>query len=224
MAARPEERLAVQSLRLDPSNPRLPEHLRGADESELLKHLHATAALEELAKSFVDNGFFPHEPLIVSQRDDDRKHDVLEGNRRLAALKILLGLPDAKASGVEFILDTPPTQEQLARLSRVPCVMVERREDVRGFIGFRHIGGIKAWGAEAKARYLLAEVRRVHDEDPQENAFAAVARAVGSSSQGVRNPYIAMRILIHGREHFGIDITAIQRLQVRCLESSNELA
>ena len=210
VAVRSEEPIAVQDLRLDSSNPRLPEHLL-ADQPQLLKHLHATAALEELAKSFVDNGFFPHEPLIVSQRDADGKHDVLEGNRRFAALTILLRLPAAEACGAEFTLDPPPTQEQLARLRTVPCVVVEQREDVRGFIGFRHIGGIKAWGAEAKARYLLTEVRRVHDENPQDNAFAAVARAVGSNAQGVRNPYIAMRILIHGREQFGIDITAIQR-------------
>lgn len=212
MAAKSNETLAVQDLRLDVSNPRLPEHLRGADQSELLEYLHASAALDELAKSFVDNGFFPHEPLIVSQPDEDGKHDVLEGNRRLAALTILLGLPAAEqSSNVEIILDPPPTSEQLADLRSVPCVVVNDREDVRGFIGFRHIGGIKAWGAEAKARYLLAEVRRARRRDPHKNPFLVVARAVGSNAQGVRNPYIAMRILIHGREHFGIDIAAIQR-------------
>lgn len=212
MAARSNETLAVQDLRLDTSNPRLPEHLREADQSGLLEYLHATAALDELAKSFVDNGFFPHEPLIVSQPDSGGKHDVLEGNRRLAALTILLGLPAAEqASDVEITLDPPPTSEQLADLRSVPCVVVDDREDVRGFIGFRHIGGIKAWGAEAKARYLLAEVRRAHTRDPHKNPFLVVARAVGSNSQGVRNPYIAMRILICGRENFGIDITAIQR-------------
>ena len=211
MAARSDEPIAVQDLRLDASNPRLPEHLRGADQSQLLKYLHATAVLGELAKSFVDNGFFPHEPLIVSQPDEDGKHDVLEGNRRLAALTILLGLPAAEhASDIKITLDPPPTPEQLANLRTVPCVVVDDREDVRGFIGFRHIGGIKAWGAEAKARYLLAEVRRAQTRDPDKDPFLVVARAVGSNSQGVRNPYIAMRILIHGREHFGIDITAIQ--------------
>ena len=212
VADQSNETLAVRDLRLDASNPRLPEHLRGADQSRLLEYLHATAALDELAKSFVDNGFFPHEPLIVSQPDDGGRHDVLEGNRRLAALTILLGLPATEqVSDVEITLDPPPTSEQLAALHSVPCVIVDNREDVRGFIGFRHIGGIKAWGAEAKARYLLAEVRRAHTLDSRKNPFLVVARAVGSNSQGVRNPYIAMRILIHGREHFGIDITAIQR-------------
>lgn len=211
MAARSNETLAVRDLRLDTSNPRLPEHLRRADQSQLLEHLHATAALDELAKSFVDNGFFAHEPLIVSQADDCGKHDVLEGNRRLAALTILLGLPAAEqASDARITLDPPPTPVQLADLRSVPCVVVNDRDDVRGFIGFRHIGGIKAWGAEAKARYLLTEVRRAHVQDPHKNPFLVAARAVGSNVQGVRNPYIAMRILIYGREHFGIDITAIQ--------------
>lgn len=219
MAAKPEEqaepegRVDVQELRLDSSNPRLPEHLHGADQPQLLEHLFATAALDELATSFLDNGFFPHEPLIVSRLDEGGQHDVLEGNRRLAALTVLLRMPAAEHAGIEFALDPPPTADQLESLRRVPCVVVERKEDVRRFIGFRHIGGIKTWGAEAKARYLLVEVQRAYGENPQRNVFASVARAVGSNAQGVRNPYIAIRILIQGREQFGIDITAVQRFR-----------
>lgn len=212
MASRTEESIEVTRLRLDSSNPRLPEHLHGSDQAELLGHLHATAALDELAKSFVDNGFFEHEPLIVATPDHEGNHVVLEGNRRLATLMALLHLEVAEdASGVEITLDPPPTRERLEVLREVPCVVVEKPDDVRGFIGFRHIGGIKAWGAEAKARYLLAEVRRVHAHDPSADPFSVVARAVGSNVQGVRNPYIAMRILIYGRDQFSIDTSTLQR-------------
>ena len=200
--------ISVQKLRLDPENPRLPEHLHGADQEELLKYLHANAALGELATSFVDNGFFVHEPLIVSQPDETGTHSVLEGNRRLAALTILLQLDVAETLGLAFSLDPQPTPEQISELRGAPCFVVEHPEDVHRFLGFRHIGGIKTWSAEAKARYLLAEVRRAHEQNPEKNPFTAVGRAVGSNAQGVRNPYIAMSILIRGREQFGIDISS----------------
>ena len=203
--------IEVRKLRLDANNPRLPEHLQGANEEELLKYLYLNTALDELATSFLDNGFFAHEPLIISKENVDGVHTVLEGNRRFAALAILLHLETAEAADIEFSVEPTPTGEQLERLDNVPCFMVESPEDVHRFLGFRHIGGIKTWSAEAKARYLLAEVRRAHRQDRERNPFTTVGRAVGSNTQGVRNPYVAMRILIYGREQFGIDIADIQR-------------
>ena len=203
--------LSVSSLRLHSENPRLPETLAGASQETLLKHLHENAVLDELAISFVDNGFFAHEPLIVSQPDEDGNRTVFEGNRRLATLKILLGLDIAEALEIAFSFESMPTVEQLNRLWEVPCFIVKDLEEVHRFLGFRHIGGIKTWSAEAKARYLVAEVLRAHKRDSKKNPFTMVGRAVGSNAQGVRNPYIAMKILIRGREQFGIDTTAIQQ-------------
>ena len=203
----------VRKLRLHSKNPRLPEHLVGSSQTDILEYLHGNGALDELAKSFLDNGFFPHEPLIVSRPDDNGAREVLEGNRRLAALTILLKLDTALELGVEFPLDETPTAEQLAGLRKVPCFEVDGAQDVHSFLGFRHIGGTKTWSAEAKARYLLTEVRRARDEDPVNNPFTIVGRAVGSNAQGVRNPYIAMSILINAREQFGIEISAIQRFR-----------
>lgn len=203
--------IKVSRLRLDPDNPRLPEPLQGADQEELLQYLYENTAIDELATSFVDNRFFAHEPLIVSKADAGGSHTVLEGNRRLAALTILLQLETARAVGIEFAINPVPTPDQLSQLGEVPCLIVENPQDVHRFLGFRHIGGIKTWSAEAKARYLLAEVGRAHAESPDRNAFTTVARAVGSNAQGIRNPYIAIRILIYAREQFGIDISEIQQ-------------
>ena len=203
--------ISVERLRFDSRNPRLPESLQGASQEALLEYLYENAALDELAMSFVDNGFFAHEPLIVSQPDKAGIQTVLEGNRRLAALTILLSLDTADELDIAFSMDPLPTAEQLARLREIPCLEIEDPMDVHRFLGFRHIGGIKAWSAEAKARYLLIEVRRARRRHPDKNPFTVVGRAVGSNAQGVRNPYMAMRILICARDQFGIDITAIQR-------------
>ena len=205
------ELLDVTKLRLDSLNPRLPEHLHGARQTELLEYLHDNTSLDELILSFVDNSYFSHEPLIVLGPDGDGEYDVLEGNRRLASLTILLQLETAQALGLEYSIGPTPTSDVLGGLRAVPCVTVSDREQVHRFLGFRHIGGIKTWSAEAKARYLIEEVRRTRAQQPDGDVFRLVGRVVGSNALGIRNPYIAMRILIYGREQFGLDISYVQQ-------------
>ena len=198
----------VTDLELDPLNPRLPESFQGKPQSELLKHLFEHDVLEEIAQSYVDNGFFPHEPLIVlPERPGASRSIVLEGNRRLAALMILLELPEAEGhsfSGVEF------TADQAKALREVPCFAITARNEVHAFLGFRHIGGIKTWEPEAKARYLLLEIDRAANKGSKD-PFRDIGRRVGSNGLGVRNPYIAIRILQFAREEFGLDATYVQQ-------------
>jgi hypothetical protein len=210
---------AVEGLRLDPDNPRLPESVRGGQQAALLRWLFENGNLEEIAQSMVDNGFFQHEPLIVLRDARKRSGIVLEGNRRLAALKVLLGTPEAE--GLQFLgIDLPRTRA--AQLRNVPCYFIAERDDVHAFLGFRHIGGIEPWGPEAKARYLAAEVDRLvaaGSKDP----FREVGRRVGSNAQGVRNPYVAIKILEVARTEFGLDAQYIQLnrfgVWLRCMNS-----
>jgi DNA-binding transcriptional ArsR family regulator len=198
------QRIPIEDLRLDSNNPRLPEDLVGADQGDLLRYLYEHGVLEELGRSFVDNGYFVHEPLIATP--EDGAFVVLEGNRRLAALLIL---HRSVAAGDIGFVDIDPTADQLARLRETPCYVIESREAVHRFLGFRHIGGIKTWSAEAKARYLLQEVDRAAEEGA-EDPFREVARRVGSNAQGVRNSYIAIRLLVHARDELEIDTRYVQ--------------
>lgn len=200
--------LPVESLLLDPMNPRLPEDQRGGAQPQLLAYLFDTAVLEELASSIATNGFFPHEPLIVLEADEDGQHIVVEGNRRYAALAILLQLPVAEEAGLAFP-DRPLDRRQRTALRQAPCYVVADRQEVRTFLGFRHIGGVQRWSPEAKARYLLQEVEQAV-ADGAKQPFRDVARQVGSNAQGVRNPYLALRVLLQARDEFGLDIHYVQ--------------
>ena len=82
-------------LLLDAENPRLPERIRRQSQSEILRYLREQGVLEELARSYLDNGFFQHEPLIVVRGGADANYTVVEGNRRLAALKSRLPSPSS---------------------------------------------------------------------------------------------------------------------------------
>ena len=132
----------------------------------------------------------------------------------------LLGSPEA--ADLSFALNgrDPDAWESLRE---VPCFPVPDRDAVHTFLGFRHIGGIKKWSAEAKARYLLNEVQRAvsrGDEDP----FRLVGRQVGSNAVGVRGPYMALRILQHAADEFGLDTHHVQYerfgVWLRCMNSS----
>src|SRR4051812_15470247 len=81
------KRIAVSDLMLDPLNPRLIV-AEGAGEAELIAKLYEEESLDELYPSFVENGYFEEEPLVVVP--DGKKFVVVEGNRRLATLKLLL--------------------------------------------------------------------------------------------------------------------------------------
>ena len=214
-------RLSFDALLLDDENPRLPERLHRQPQSEILHYLYEQSALEELAYSYRDNGFFPQEPLLVVERDEEDTYTVVEGNRRLAALKILHGTPEADDigfAGVEL------STERLESLRMIPCVLIADRNQIHAYVGFRHIGGLKTWPPEAKARYLLAEIRRLVEQgitDP----FRELGRRVGSNAQGVRNPYLAIRILLHSREEFGLNVAYIQDRRfgvwLRCMNSAD---
>jgi hypothetical protein len=198
-------RYGIDELILDPDNPRLPEELQGGTQAAILSYLYDNATLDELARSFIDNGFFEHEPLMVT--GENGKYVTLEGNRRLAALKVLFQAPEALEAELEFDVDEP-TQDRREELQRIPAFVVPSRDDVRKYLGFRHIGGIKTWSAEAKARYLTDEVERAVVAESA-NPFRDVARRVGSNVQGVRNSYIAMATLRAARD-IGIKVDHVQ--------------
>jgi hypothetical protein len=106
------EMIRVDDLRLDPENPRLPEEVRNQPQPAILRFLFENMALEELAASFIANGYLSYEPLLVV-RNSDGTSTVIEGNRRLATLKLLRRSEDA--DGLEFDLDS----QQLAKFEQI---------------------------------------------------------------------------------------------------------
>lgn len=101
-------------------------------------------ALDELALSFARNGYFWEEPLVVvpSGKSDD-KFFVVEGNRRLAALKLLTDATLRKKMGVSDFPDVSP--ERAKELQSVPTVTYPSRDSIVPYLGFRHVTGVKTW-------------------------------------------------------------------------------
>jgi hypothetical protein len=208
--------LPYQLLRLDPENPRVPETVE-KNQRALLEFIYDRGSLAELAESMLDNGYFAPERLVV--RPSDGEYIVVEGNRRLATLMILHQVDQAEGMR---LTDEDPTPEQLARLELIPSLILDDDEDVDQYLAYRHIGGLKTWSPEAKARFvarLVAQSVRRGDS----NVFRAVGRRVGSNAQGVRTPYLALAVLEHGRDDLSIPTSYVQYnrfgVWIRCMSS-----
>ena len=192
------EWMPVSDIKLDPNNPRLPERSKW-NQGDMISELFRTEVLEELARSMLDKGFFAHEPIIVTE-DKKLGFVAVEGNRRLATLKILL--KDKSADGIEFALDREPTKEELARLEMIPVIKADR-DAVNAFIGFRHIGGIKLWSPEAKARWTFAHVEGLADSG-EDDPFRKLAEEVGTDLTSVRSSFTAYALIRTARDEHKI--------------------
>lgn len=193
--------IEVTKLHLDPENPRLPEQLQDAKEPEILEYMVRDEALLELAESLADNGYFKHEPLLVVARTGDG-FDVVEGNRRLATLLVLLDRPVAKGQSLNVKLSA----DRKAELSTVPCRVLDSREEVEPYVGYRHIGGMKKWPAEAKARYVVDQIEKLVKKRNDPEPFKTLGRRVGSNTRPMRHSYVSLTLLRLARDEGSFDL------------------
>lgn len=186
-------------LKLDNENPRLPDGFENASQSELLKLFYGQYCLEELAASYIENGFFPAEALIILADGT-----VIEGNRRLAALKFLFHDEDAVDAGIEeYDGAEQASPDVLAKLEEVPVFEYTNRGELSAYLGFHHINGSMQWSPSAKARYITKRVDACAKEG-EDNPFYSVAREVGSNTVGIRNAYQQFCLLKKAQIDFGI--------------------
>jgi hypothetical protein len=144
--------VATEDLHFDHSNPRLAEY--GIDQStselDILKILWEAMDIRELVQSISASGFFPQEALIVSE--EGNRKIVIEGNRRLAAVKVLL----SGSSGSEGGWPIPDiSQGERESLQTLPVIFSSRKDAWR-FLGFKHVNGPAKWSSFAKAKYIAS--------------------------------------------------------------------
>jgi len=155
--------IAADILIFDQENPRFTPDKRpeGVTDEDIIRFIDRSADLRELIQSMAANGYINVEPMIVWQNGDNLV--VLEGNRRLAALKCLRDPGLARRAGVDLPQISP---ENRLSLNEVWVWRVEDRESAQDLIGYKHINGPRPWDAYAKAlfamRWLEAEKRKAN--------------------------------------------------------------
>jgi len=198
----------VDQLLLDPLNPRLGrgntgENVKQSKVLDLMKDW----AHDEIAVSFIENGFWPQEALIVVRETFYGKLSliVVEGNRRLAALKLLQDALSGTLKDRKWQEIVDGFQPQQNLFKRVPYIEVDSRSDVSAFLGFRHVTGIKEWKPAEKAEYIAKLIEGGLD-------YRHVMRMIGSKTPTVRQNYISYRLLLQME---GLDDVATDEVEER---------
>lgn len=194
-------RLPINVLRLDPLNPRLPEEIQGRSQEELAKFIVRTYQPLSVATSIAEHGYFESEPLIAVP-EKDGTFTVVEGNRRLTAIKGLAE-PELRAQFTsKQAWEAAAAQADLP--ADFPVLVVEDRASVAPIIGYRHISGIEPWEPFAKARFIASLV------DNSNLSFTEVAGLVGETKGDVAADYRNYAILRQAREDLGLETWQVE--------------
>ena len=183
----------LEKLLLDEENPRLASLENEKSQFALLKTLYEEMSVDEVAFSIAENGFFIQEPLFVIPAGKKQigaakdKYIVVEGNRRLAAVLILINdefRKKLKASEIPTISDS-----KKKRLKKLPVVVYPDRESLWEYLGFKHINGVKPWDAYSKASY----VAEIHEK--YKFPLVDIATKIGDRHATVKRLYRGLTVL-----------------------------
>lgn len=182
------ENISPKDLHFDFRNPRIAEFMPTdkTPEKEIIKILWNVMGVEEIVLSIKASGFFTHEPLIAIK--ESGKNIVLEGNRRLAAVKCLLEPQIADFVGINKNT-LSATKEITDSITTLPIIFVDDRKDAWKFIGFKHINGPAKWGSYAKAEYISQIKNEFHI--PLEE----IASQIGDTHRTVQKLYQGLQVI-----------------------------
>ena len=155
--------------------------------------------VSELRDTIKTIGFLPMDKIVVrewkhNQIGNPKKYVVVEGNRRITALKWLIELHDSAKETF--------TADQLSNFKNLEVLLLDQENAPNTAIwilpGLRHVSGIKEWGPYQKARavYILRE----SGSSPQE-----AAQSLGLSTRAANQlwrSYLALEQM-KGDEEFG---------------------
>lgn len=175
------QQIPLDKLRFDQDNPRLPKSI-GRSETNILEWMLNKENIIELMNSIGEKGFFPGEPILVISDGNDG-YIVIEGNRRFTA-SLLLSFPDKAPIKKVSVNDVSNIAKE--KPQTLPALVFSSREDILDYLGYRHITGVEAWDALAKARYLAQLNERLGAHISQKDKYVVLAKQIGSKSPYVR--------------------------------------
>ena len=155
------ETFSPAALLIDEQNPRLGEPNAGQRQAlQEIAHL-LGRRLQVLAQDIVRNRTDPSSLPIVMEAAERGRYVVLEGNRRLAALRALENpevIADSVPSGVLRSLRKLSKEYLENPIEELLCVVVKDRDEAHHWIELRHTGGnqgagLLSWGADEVARF-----------------------------------------------------------------------
>jgi hypothetical protein len=154
--------IPLSDLLLDSGNPRLPAEKQNQQETALALAKDRSDGILRLAEDIVKEGLDPMTLTgVVATGDRRKRYRVVEGNRRVLAIKAL------EAPSLISAVLRPVQSSKLNALStkyaenpvdRIDCVLFETEAEARHWIELRHTGenqgvGLVTWGPDEQDRF-----------------------------------------------------------------------
>ena len=167
---------------LDPNNPRfitrmedklaeehfLEQDLAQVTGGKLYSQKKDDFKIEELINSIRQNGWLPVDNIFVKKLSGkDEYYVVLEGNRRLVAIRQIMKDPDTKAS-LRKSLESIEVMEVLDNGSPE-----ELQKKISYLLGVRHHGSLKKWTPFAQARNIFIRYLEIAKQTPETFEWSA---------------------------------------------------
>lgn len=200
--------IATTHLKFDEKNPRFYRLNDATSVEAVVEEMFDDESVQDLMLSIGSKGYFAGEPLLVTVNSDGT-YVVVEGNRRLAATKLLNGQlePPARRSALvaqlrQGVSVQPPTE--------LPCLVYQDRKDVLRYLGYRHITGVRQWDSLSKAKYLFQLRSAFHAHLDRNAQLKALAADIGSRTDYVAQLLTALQLYTSAAENkpefFGLPV------------------
>jgi hypothetical protein len=166
--------VGIDNLFLDPNNPRfadlqdktnlIPTNRiceKTVQDKALSRILDQRFEVKQLKDSIRTIGYLTIDKLVVSRLDDD-KYLVIEGNRRLGAIKSLL--EDCANGEIELSPEIEKSLRELPVLVLEEVDPLKREHLARVLQGVRHVSGIRPWGPYQQAQIVAIMIDDGRDQ------------------------------------------------------------
>ena len=201
--------ISIDDIFLDPNNPRFwneqTQKVADVPDTKVPDDTHQSKTrarignhgLEELKNSILRNGFLPLDRIVVRElKGVPGKYVVIEGNRRLAALKLLREQIDDQTIQEEGI-DEDKLKSLKESTDKIE-VLVYDGSDTKNIAwllqGIRHIGGIRNWAAAQQGKLVADQI------DKEGLSLSEAGQHFGLSAQAVGRRYRSYKALEQMRE------------------------
>lgn len=182
----------TELLKFDDENPRFYRLNDASSVDAVVAEMLDDESVQDLMLSIGSKGYFQGEPLLVTANSDGT-YVVVEGNRRLAATKLLNGElqpPDRRKALVAQLREGAT----VAAPTELPCLVYQERKQVLRYLGYRHITGVKQWDSLSKAKYLFQLKQEFHSQLERGPQLKALADDIGSRPDYVSQLLTALQL------------------------------
>ncbi|CAD6873788.1 ParB N-terminal domain-containing protein [Methylomonas fluvii] len=199
------ELIDTNQIDFDPENPRFYRLNDAHSVAAVIEEMLDDERVQDLMLSIGQKYYFDGEPLLVTKTGE--RYTVIEGNRRLAAVKLLNGEvqpPSRRKNSVAAIksesIVTPP--------KKLPCLIYKSRREILRYLGYRHITGVQQWDSLSKAKYLAQLRDEFYPSLAKAEQIRSLANDIGSKPDYVAQLLTALSLYIRAEssKFYGLPI------------------